>query len=454
MNSLLRFGRIAAIALLAVAVVTGGVLVFVPQVRTLFTPAPAQTLTQPTPASFTMPQPTNPVSPLWPELVPATAPAAAALRARVPGLPSGAARTVSILVTDPASGRTLISRGAQPLIPASTMKLLTSVVALDVLDPAATVKTKVRSTGGGRLVLVGGGDPFLTTKRGTTGGSLAELADKTVAALPKGTRTVTLGYDAGLFAGPAWHPSWGPNYSYSVAPVSALMVDHGLNGTRPRVSDPAKVAAQAFAKALAKRGLRVTGAVAPARGRGTTLAAVDSPTLDEMVGLTLKNSDNDGAEHLLRLIAVAAGRPGSFAEGAKVVRQRLKALKLWSDGMRISDGSGLSRDNRVAPATLTRIVNRALTLPAARVLLDRLPVAGGTGTLWDRFDDRAEYAGRGVVRAKTGSLRDVSALAGYVVTKDGALLSFAIIANGVVRPFVTRDWIDRSLARIAGCGCG
>ncbi|QLQ14389.1 MAG: D-alanyl-D-alanine carboxypeptidase [Micropruina sp.] len=95
-----------------------------------------------------------------------------------------------------------------------------------------------------------------------------------------------------------------------------------------------------------------------------------------MVGLTLKNSDNDGAEHLLRLIAVAAGRPGSFAEGAKVVRQRLKALKLWSDGMRISDGSGLSRDNRVAPATLTRIVNRALTLPAARVLLDRLPVAG------------------------------------------------------------------------------
>ncbi|QLQ14814.1 MAG: hypothetical protein HZY73_02670 [Micropruina sp.] len=56
--------------------------VFVPQVRTLFTPAPAQTLTQPTPASFTMPQPTNPVSPLWPELVPATAPAAAALRAR------------------------------------------------------------------------------------------------------------------------------------------------------------------------------------------------------------------------------------------------------------------------------------------------------------------------------------------------------------------------------------
>ena len=94
-----------------------------------------------------------------------------------------------------------------------------------------------------------------------------------------------------------------------------------------------------------------------------------------------------------------------------------------------------------------------LAEPRFRSLLLGLPVAGVSGTLFDRFDDRAERAGRGVVRAKTGSLRDVGTLAGYLITADGAPLVFAIMANSVVRPFATRDWMDRTTSAWAACGC-
>ena len=71
----------------------------------------------------------------------------------------------------------------------------------------------------------------------------------------------------------------------------------------------------------------------------------------------------------------------------------------------------------------------------------------------DRFTDRASWAGRGIVRAKTGSLRDVSTLAGYLVTAQGAPLVFALTANQVRLPNRTRQWMDRTTAAWAACGC-
>ena len=73
--------------------------------------------------------------------------------------------------------------------------------------------------------------------------------------------------------------------------------------------------------------------------------------------------------------------------------------------------------------------------------------------LYDRYDERSERAGRGTVRAKTGTLRDVSALAGFLVTADGSPLVFAILANHVARPFAVQDWVDRTTAGWASCGC-
>lgn len=122
--------------------------------------------------------------------------------------------------------------------------------------------------------------------------------------------------------------------------------------------------------------------------------------------------------------------------------------------MVIDDTCGLSRENRVTPGVLVKAVQLVLTEERFRSLLEGFPVGGVTGTLTDRFDDARERAGRGVVRAKTGSLRDVTTLAGYLVTSDGAPVAFALVANQVSRPLAVRDWMDTTTARWAACGCG
>ena len=150
-----------------------------------------------------------------------------------------------------------------------------------------------------------------------------------------------------------------------------------------------------------------------------------------------------GKTTLLRLLAGAE----------TAVRAVLKQRGLWKTGMVIDDNSGLSRHNRVSPSALAGTMRLVLGEPRYRSLLLGLPVGGVSGTLYDRYDDAKERAGRGVVRAKTGSLRDVNALAGYLITSDGAPLVFAIVANGVKRPLEVRNWMDRTTAAWASCGC-
>ncbi len=451
--SVLRLGRTVTVSTLAVILAAAGAWFLVPQVRTSVLPRPTVTSLQPTPSGFVQPSPVAVIEPLLPALDLTPAPAADALRGRVTAQPKGAADPAGLVVIDPTTGTGLRLRAERGFIPASTMKLLTSVAALTAIGPDRRFETTVIGTGGA-VTLVGGGDPLLTSKPNADGNSLTDLARQAAAALRKAGRTkVTLNFDGSLYSGPAWHPAWKETYRYSVAPVSALMVDKALlpNGLRQR--DPAKAAATAFAALLKRQGV-----VAKVGGRtkapdAPVIASVASPPVHAIVAETLLNSDNDAAEHLLRQVALAAGQPGSFVAGAREVRSQLTRLGLWQAPVRVSDGSGLSRDNRVTPLALARLIAAALHQPTLGDLLDDLPVAGATGTLWDRFDDRPELAGRGLVRAKTGSLRDVSSLAGYLITRDGAVLTFAVMTNGVRLPNTNRDWIDRTLARLANCGC-
>ena len=186
----------------------------------------------------------------------------------------------SAAVVDVGSGATLFRHQAdRARIPASTLKLVTGAAALSALGPDHTFRTTVVSPEAGEIVLVGGGDPYLTAKpvAGTfpRRASVADLAKSTAAALAKSrTKTVRLGYDARLFAGPAWNPAWPTAYRDQVTPVSALWVDEGRVAGRspgPRAKDPARDAATAFAAALRKNGVRVTGLTAtraPRRGGG------------------------------------------------------------------------------------------------------------------------------------------------------------------------------------------
>src|SRR5215213_198049 len=335
--------------------------------------------------------------------------------------------------------------------------------ALSIFGHEHRFKTSVVSPKAGQVVLVGGGDPYLATKVSAEDyarrASIGDLARLTAAALiERKISKVTLGYDASLFGGPAWNPLWPDGYGNQVSRVSALSVDEGDAGTSvgPRSADPAKRAADEFAKALKKRGVSVSS-VAEARAPKSSdkLATVSSWPLQRIIEQILMTSDNDAAEVMLRQAAIGAGRRGTTADGVAAVRAQLIKLGAWHEGSKITDGSGLARQTKVPADTLARLLRLAAgnEHPELRPLVTGLSVAGVEGSLRIRFFDDASLAGRGIVRAKTGTLRKVHTLAGVVRTADGSLLSFAFLINNPKNEYAAKVWLDRVTTAISRCGC-
>jgi serine-type D-Ala-D-Ala carboxypeptidase/endopeptidase (penicillin-binding protein 4) len=394
----------------------------------------------------------------------------------------------SVSVVDAATGRQLYgTQSGTQAVPASIIKLATGVAALSALGPDHRIRTTVVVPGAGgsddkgsddkgsddkgskiesakgedRIVLVGGGDPTLTARAAEGAdapASLRKLADKTASALKKsGTESVRLGYDTSLYSGPDLHPI-GPNEN--ISPVTPLMVDEGRlddsdHGPAPRSQDPAADAAKEFASMLRDRGIDVRGEPRSVRAGEKTrpLATVRSQPLSALVERALTNSDNDIAEALARQTAIAAGEPASFDGAGRAVKDRLNKLRLPLSGARIADGSGLDRADHVSAALLAQVLVRAADPdhPELRPVLTGLPVAGFTGTLRGRYAQEA--VGRGVVRAKTGTLTGVNTLAGTVVDADGRLLVFAFMTNGTTDPQGAQRALDRMASALANCGC-
>ena len=126
-------------------------------------------------------------------------------------------------------------------------------------------------------------------------------------------------------------------------------------------------------------------------------------------------------------------------------------------GAEVYDGSGLSRDNRLDPDTITAVLQVAAAAdhPELRPVLTGLPVAGFTGSLTERFGDAGD-AGRGLVRAKTGTLTGVSGLAGTVTDRTGTPMVFAVLADGIalVDTLDARAALDDLTSALAACRCG
>ncbi|MDO4784492.1 MAG: D-alanyl-D-alanine carboxypeptidase/D-alanyl-D-alanine-endopeptidase [Propionibacteriaceae bacterium] len=410
---------------------------------------------------------TSPPEPVPAEGVVGAAPGVAArqrldpamLQAAIGALERDGIGASAFLVTDP-GGQTLAGSDAtRALIPASTMKMLTGLVVADSLKPGHRFATRVLSPADGTIVLVGGGDPYLATASATSGyprpASLADLAKATALALKGNKQTaVTLGYDDSLFVGPDWEPTWEKVFETDVTRVSALTADGGIDpATKARTATPAASAAAAFAALLRSEGIDVADAISPASGSGTELAKVESLPVHTLVQEALLRSDNTATETLLRHAALAAGQEASFAGAAATLARHLRDLGVWAEGAHVQDGSGVSRDNRVTATMLARAVSLVLTEERFRVLLDSFPVAGATGTLHNRFEADRTQPGRGYVRAKTGSLRDVSALAGHARTADGQSVVVVFLSNEVTDLAGARAWMDRASALVAGCGC-
>lgn len=207
---------------------------------------------------------------------------------------------------------------------------------------------------------------------------------------------------------------------------------------------------RALAAALGAPDVAVTAGVAPAGA--ALLGEVRSPPVERLVEMMLSYSDNVLAETLARQVALAAGRPTSFAGAVEAVRTTLTIAGLDVRGLTLTDASGLSTSDRVPPALLGAVLLRATGGDVGRGLLSGLPVAGYDGTLDERFTDTDAD---GEVRAKTGTLDGVSALAGVVQTVDGRLLVFAIMADAVPSGgrYDAEDALDEIAGVLAGCGC-
>ncbi len=370
---------------------------------------------------------------------------------------------VSAQVVDVATGDVLVDQGAtEPVTPASTVKLLTAVAVLTTLDPSDTLETTVvAGATPGEVVLVGGGDPTLsrTAPSQTYPGAptVAELAAEVAAALPAGTPVTRVVVDSSLFSGPLTASGWGPADAPSsyAAPVTATAVDGARvsPGSQARSGQPGLDAGSALADALGGRGATVVLGEAP---EGTeVLATVESAPISRLVEQMLSQSDNMLAEALARQVALARELPASFEGSARAVTAAVTDAGVDVTGVALADASGLSREDRAPASVLAAVVRGAAdgSIAGASGLLSGLPVAGYDGTLVDRGDADPATA-PGTVRAKTGTLLGVHALAGTAVTADGRLLAFAVVADGATGSETAAEAVlDDVAAVLAGCGC-
>lgn len=386
-----------------------------------------------------------------------------------PLVAAGGLGTLSGEVLDPATGTVLWQQDpTTALMPGSTAKLLTASAALLTLDHQARLRTTVLAGAEpGTVVLVGGGDPTLSAAGpGTTTGypGAARLDDLVAQVRTHGpVRRVLV--DVSRYVGDAFAPGWFPADVAGgyIAPIEPIMLDGGRadpsQEVSPRSAKPATAAAAELARRLGADPDTVTVGYAPPGA--AVLGAVSSPPVQDLVATALTESDNVLAEALAREVARATGAQPSFAGASQAVLTVLRGHGFDVSGAAMVDGSGLSVDDAVPATLLTELLGAAAApdrsdadqqrTVALRPLLVGLPVAGGSGTLADRYHGPTA-GGRGWVRAKTGTLTGVNSLAGTVLDAEGRMLVFALLSNGP-NPASVRPRLDALAAGLRSCGC-
>ena len=372
--------------------------------------------------------------------------------------------TLTGRITDAMTGAQLWAQGGDvPMQPASTNKVLTTAAALLALDRDDRLTTRVvAGAQPGIIVLKGGGDPTLSAAppgQDTWYKGAARISDLADQVRRTGTKVTAVQVDVSAFSGPTMAPGWDPADidGGDIAPMEAVMLDGGrtqpVSVDSPRSTTPALDAGRALAVALKVDPATVT--VLPSGSQGSQeIASVQSPPLIERLQQMMSESDNVMAESIGREVAAKQQRSESFDGSVQAVLSQLDTAKINTGNVRLLDSSGLSVDDRLTVETLDGVVNAAAgwDQPNLRPLLDLLPIAGGSGTLSNRYLDTA--AGRsaaGYLRAKTGSLTGTNALAGVVTDVSGRVLTFAFISNNAGP--TGRTALDALAAALRSCGC-
>ncbi len=384
------------------------------------------------------------------------APAGAASLAPLPtrlanalAVPGNATTASGAVVVDLRTGRLLFARNPDlPLAPASNEKLTVSFTALRELGATYRFRTEIFGRGyqedgvwHGDVFLKGFGDPTLTSLQ------VERLATQ-VAALGITRIDGRVYGDESWFdaqrTGPGWKASY---YINECPPLSALIVDSGWYDHHT-ARQPALAAAGKLKRLLRKHGV-ASGVVGLGHAPGDAygLAQVESDSLPAIVAEMDHESDNFIAEMLLKEVGAETGDAGTTAAGAAVLRRDLTAAAVPLAGVRISDGSGLSLNDRLTARMLAALLVVVWNdIDLRNPFWASLPIAGINGTL----DKRLRKApARGAVRAKTGTTDRASALSGYVRDRYG----FAVLQNGwPVRRLSAEKAQDRFATALASAG--
>jgi serine-type D-Ala-D-Ala carboxypeptidase/endopeptidase (penicillin-binding protein 4) len=384
-----------------------------------------------------------------------------------------------ISIRDIYDGSILFESNAQnSMLPASLTKLYSAASTAITLDPDARFMTKVKYLDN-NVYLVGGADPQLGTESNPTQADLADLAKETAQKLKEfNVFEVNVFVDDSIL-GPLQRPTdWEENYfrSSEIHLISALNLDDPKAPGQAPV-DPSITTGQTFALYLIKNNIKVNGLVfrKTVPEGAFDLSTQYSKSVSQIIEDTLIISNNQDAEIIARVASLVAENDPSTSAAMELVLKDVEMLGISSVDNVVTDASGLSRSNKISPSDFSELIYKSIknpevvkanrgesskfmVKPAIAITPDPwsvftgLPTGYGLGTMKKRFDEEGS-AGRGVVRAKTGSLNRVITLAGTITTKDQVFLSFAVLVNRVEQPQNVREAIDNLLNKLAECNC-
>ena len=322
-----------------------------------------------------------------------------------------------IIVFDPTTQTEIYSDAAdEPRAPASVLKIISATAAITAFGPDKVFNTTINSTTDPDVyVLQGERDPWLTTsardakylKRARSTNLINEVIN-------------VRGDYSGLKI---------KFYGMFDADIKSLRTYYDNKIKFVRISKPADSPDEEL----------------------TEISRVTSPTLREILNFTLLWSDNVLADRLARNAAVKMGYSRDDLSLNLAFEETLSLLGVDSTGLKVFDGSGLSRENRISARIVAELLLKIRNEPQYQAVYEGLPLSGKTGTLKNRFQESAATA-KGLVKAKTGWINTSVTLAGYVEAGESEYV-FAVIANRLTPTEYSRDRarkiIDKMLATIA-----
>jgi D-alanyl-D-alanine carboxypeptidase/D-alanyl-D-alanine-endopeptidase (penicillin-binding protein 4) len=367
-----------------------------------------------------------------------------ALQQRVASVIGPEADVWSVTVAD-ARGRLLADlNGTTSRLPASNQKLISTAFALDRLGPDHRLSTQLWRLPDGRLRLVGQGDPDLAIPQLQR---LARMALSGSGATPTSPVRLELAEESQE----AWWPrgwNWGDRTTAYGAPVTRLALTS--NAIDDAVMNPPARFRTLFDRSLTSLGapgaisLSMVSPREPLPANAVLLHQESSTSMDGLLSLANTESHNFTAEVLLR---TAAGT-WDLDEATSRVTAWLQQQGLPLQGVRVRDGSGLDRGDRVTSRFVAALLLRMDQHPYARHYVGSMAIAGQRGTLRNLYNGTSLD---GMLHAKTGTLTGVRAISGVLQTADGPRFVSAI-SNGATTPNRT---IGRVMAQVQNVGlCG